>query len=178
MRILKDKRVRIRVNQTRYSEGDVVETNDGLLGIVSEVRTDDEFEGPDGETYEPTSDSPVYIVATESEDTPSVAVRASDLQGTDFPDIGVENPEEQVNGNTITVRANQDGRFQWPESWRESDTPARLIALKAWQGMGGRHGGGTPPTGCVAEMTGEVADPDRFCADFKDRILMWEGWRR
>lgn len=170
--------VRLRVNATRYSEGDVVETADGMLGIVSEVRTEGEFEGPDGQTYDPTEDSPVYIVATESEDQPAVAVRASDLAETDFPEVDVENPEEEVTGNTITVTANQDGRFQWPESWRESDTPARLIALKAWQGMGGRHGGGEVPTGCVAEMMGSVADPDRFCADFKDRILGWEGWRQ
>ena len=168
-----------RILNQRYKEGDVVETDDGTIGVVSEVRKEGEFEGPDGETYEPTSDSPVYIVATESDDQPSIAVRASDLQSSELPEVDVENPEEdlaEVAENSLT--GNQTpGFFEWPESWVESETPARIIALKAWAGMGGRHGGGSAG-GCTSTMRGKIAAPDRFCADLKDRILGWEGWRR
>jgi hypothetical protein len=158
------------VINARYSEGEIVETEDGTLGVVSEVRTEGEFEGPDGETYNPSEDSPVYIIATESDDTPSMAVRASELKQSELPEVDVENPEEDIASNCMA--ANQDGFFEWPQSWVESETPARVIALKAWVGMGGRH------TGCVREMRGNISRPNAFCADFKDRILGWEGWRQ
>jgi len=176
-KITRQRVLRIVTNQ-RYSEGDVVETDDGTLGVVSEIRTEGEFEGPDGETYNPTADSPVYIVATESDDQPSIAVRASNLQSSEFPEIDVENPEDALADNVANIAGNQTpGFFEWPQSWVDSETPARLIALKAWQGMGGRHGGGSTG-GCTSTMRGKIADPDRFCADFKDRILGWEGWRQ
>lgn len=174
---LKRKTVLRLVANARYSEGDVVETDDGTLGVVSEIRTEGEFEGPDGETYTPSADSPVYIVATESDDQPSVAVRASDLQSSEFPEIDLDDPEEDLADNVTTASNQTPGFFEWPESWVESETPARVIALRAWASMGGRHGGGSTG-GCTSTMRGKVASPNRFCADFKDRILGWEGWRR
>jgi hypothetical protein len=61
--------------------------------------------------------------------------------------------------------------FTMPASWRESDTPARVIALKAFQGMGGSF------DGCVREMRSEVSDPDEFCGSFLDEVLGYPYWR-
>lgn len=173
-KLRKDRLIRLRINQTRYSEGDVVDTPDGL-GVVSEIRTE-EFEGPDGDV-EASEDSPAYVVALESEDKTVGVYTASDLEESEFPEMDVENPEEDIAEQSANcLSANQEGFFEWPESWVESETPARLIALRAWANMGGRHGGGSPG-GCTSTMRGEIASPDRFCADLKDRILGWEGWR-
>lgn len=150
-------------NATRYSEGDEVDTPDGV-GVVVEIRTED-FEGPDGDV-QASDDSPAYVVGTEDG---AGVYRASDLEATTI-ETDVEDPEAQLTGNALT--ANQEGHFEWPESWTESETPARIIALKAWAGLGGRF------TSCRREMAGEIASPARFCADMKDRILMWEGWRQ
>jgi hypothetical protein len=159
---------------TLYDEGDTVDTPDGL-GVVSEIRTEN-FTGPDGDEVEATEDSPAYVVAVEDEDTMAGTYKASDMETTEFPDVDVENPTEALEAwvdiEQATYESLQDGFFSWPESWQDSEQPARLIALKAWAGMGGRH------TGCVREMRGNVGRPNAFCADFKDRILGWEGWRQ
>jgi len=164
---------------TQFSEGDVVDTPDGL-GIVSGIRTEP-FEGADGEDIEATEDSPTYVVAVEDEDKTVGFYSASELTSDELPEVDVDSPTESLQvlmDIDSATEALQDGFFEYPESWQESEQPARLIALKAWAGMGGRHGGGGTPSGCVREMTGEVASPNRFCADFKDRILGWEGWRQ
>jgi len=159
---------------TLYDEGDTVDTPDGL-GIVSEIRTEN-FTGPSGDEVEASEDSPSYVVAVEDEDVMSAVYSASDLETTEFPEVDVEEPTEALEAwvdiQEATYESLQDGFFSWPESWQESEQPARLIALKAWAGMGGRH------TGCVREMRGNVGRPNAFCADFKDRILGWEGWRQ
>lgn len=64
------------------------------------------------------------------------------------------------------------GQAPWPESWRESDRPARLIALDMWSSVGASH------TGCVRELKGRVRRPNALCAAMKDSILQWEGWRK
>lgn len=160
----------------KFSEGDEVDTPDGT-GVVSEIRTS-EFEGPDGETHEPSDDDPVYIVATEDG---AGAYSEDELEDGELPEIeDVDNPEKDLEAlfdladaiDSDGAEALGDGRFSWPESWKESDTPARIIALKSWAAMGGRH------TGCVREMRGNISRPNAFCADFKDRILGWEGWRK
>lgn len=58
------------------------------------------------------------------------------------------------------------GFDSWPDSWEESEKPARLIALDAWSSMGGTW------TGCFAEIGSR-----RLCAAFKDEILGTERWR-
>jgi hypothetical protein len=58
------------------------------------------------------------------------------------------------------------GFDSWPDSWRKSPKPARLIALDAWSSMGGTW------TGCFAEIGSR-----RLCAAFKDEILGTERWR-
>jgi hypothetical protein len=159
---------------SRYSEGDTVDTPDGI-GVVSEIRTES-FDGTEGEV-EASEDSPAYVVALASADKTVGFYTASDLSATEFPETDVESPESDLEAmfdlaDATEYEALQDGFFSWPESWQESAQPARLIALKAWAGMGGRH------TGCVREMRGNVSRPNAFCADFKDRILGWEGWRQ
>lgn len=168
VKLRKDRLVRLRINQTRYSEGDEVDTPEGV-GVVVEIRTED-FEGPDGDV-EASEDSPAYVVGTQ--DGASV-FRASDLEETTI-DADVDNPEQELAGEeTANVTANQDtGRtFDYPPSWRKSETPNRLILLKAWAGLGGRH------TSCVRELRGEVVSPNRLCASMKDAVLQWEGWRQ
>jgi len=156
------------VNARRYSESDEVNTPDGL-GVVVDVITEP-FEDVDGERVEASTDSPAYAVMVEDPDKEIGFYKASDLES-DTIETDVENPEEDVEevaGNTV---ANQDGRFTWPESWRESDQPARLIALKAFAGMGGSF------DGCEREMRGEIASPERFCGAFIDRLVGNPYWR-
>jgi len=159
---------------TRYSEGDEVDTPDGV-GVVVEVRTEN-FEGPDGE-IEASEDSPAYVVGTED----GVGFfTASELSEGAIEVEGVDEPQDTLSAWVDIVAAEgrldtlQDGRFDYPESWEESETPNRLILLKAWAGLGGRF------TTCVREMRGELTgSPDRFCASMKDRVLGgWEGWRQ
>jgi hypothetical protein len=151
-----------------FSEGDEVETPDGV-GVVVEVRTS-EFEGPDGDDVDASEDDPAYIVATEDG---AAVYRTDDLEEGSI-DVGMDDPEAAL---ALDIGCDesallQEGHFSWPESWKEADQPARLIALKAWAGLGGRF------TTCRREMAGEIASPSRFCAAFKDRILGWEGWRQ
>lgn len=177
---------------SRYQEGDKVRF-DGERALVVEVWTSGEREGPDGETYQASDDSPVYIVATEDG---AEAATASDLEADDWSS-GREGPDqelaEEVAAADVAARleaADQDfldvgsleasvTDWDYPESWTESDTPARLILLDAWASMGGQFdcGGGC----CKGTMTkAGMSDraSDQFCASMKDRVLMWEGWRR
>lgn len=158
---------------SRYDEGDEVDTPDGV-GVVVEIRTEN-FDGPSGDEVDASEDSPAYVVATQ--DGASV-YRASEIQSGEI-DADVDNPDEDLEAMKDIASATagdyealQDGRFEYPESWEESETPNRLILLKAWAGLGGRF------TTCRREMSGEIASPARFCADMKDRVLQWEGWRQ
>lgn len=167
-----------------------VVTEDGLRGFIVDILT----EGFDVEeaTVEASEEEPKYVVITESESKPHVYATADELEqeqwesGIDDPteELGDDEEEESDRENSIVRRAvlkamgrtQQEGHFEWPESWKESDKPARLIAMDAWLSMGARHGGGSPG-GCTSTMRGHIVDPDRFCADFKDRIYMWDYWR-
>jgi len=154
-----------------FDDGAVVDTPDGL-GVIDDIITEGSVDDMDA-----SDDNPIYAVVVEDE---SVGVGfyregelSSDASIDDLP--GPENPEEDVGEDEETDTNSdtlQDGFFSWPDSWEESSTPARIIALKAWAGMGGSF------DGCVREMRGElVGSPDRFCADFKDRIYGTDLWR-
>lgn len=161
-----------------FSEGDEVETPSGM-GVVVEVRTE-EFEGPDG-TEEATSNNPAYVVGVED----GVQVYREDELGSGQIDAGVDNPEGGLGGDgdeaasALIEAARGDGRFSYPESWEESETPARLILLKAWAGMNGQFDCGGDC--CKGEMLSSGMSEqaaNRFCASMKDRVLGgWEGWR-
>lgn len=181
------------VAATRYSEGDKV-LLDGERALVVEVwTTGGEREGPDGETLTPSDDSPVYIVATQDG---AEAASASDLEGKDWS-TGRDNPDEElaqtVAATDLAARleaADQDfvdvgsldasvTDWDYPESWTESDIPARLILLDAWSSMGGQFdcGGGCCKGTMMQSGMGDRAS-DQFCASMKDRVLLWEGWRQ
>jgi len=154
-----------------FSEGDEVDTPAGV-GVVVEIRTEG-FTGPDDEDVEASEDTPAYVVAVEDG---ARVYRESELEAGEI-EADVDQPEEalRVYGDLAgdTEALQDDGRtFDYPESWRESETPARVILLKAWAGLGGRF------TTCRREMAGEVASPARFCASMKDSVLQWEGWRQ
>ena len=178
MRIIKDKRVRIRVNQTRYSEGNTVDTPDGI-GVITGILT--ETAETDDDTIEASESSPTYIVLLEDEDMMFGTYKASELNEEDIEtDVEPMESLEEVAGNTdvtmmdvlaAQLSGNQDGFFEWPESWTDSDTPARVIALKALAGMNGSF------DGCVREMRGNVTRPQAFCADFLDRLYGSPYWR-
>lgn len=170
--------LRVITNDTRYSEGDQVDTPDGP-GVVVEVRTED-FDGPTG-SVDASTDSPAYVVGTE--DGASV-YRASDLQAGEI-ETDVDNPVADVEGDAENMAANlapvEDlavNNWNPPESWRDAETPARLIALDAWSSMGGQFDcGGSCCHGTMAPKLGERG-ANEFCGSMKDYILGgWEGWR-
>lgn len=185
----------------RYAEGDKVEL-DGQEGVVVEVWTSGERDGPDGETYDASEDSPVYVVATVDG---AEAARASDLSASDWGS-DVDDPDKSLADGvaegadaalTASVEAtlfalpadfdpHTDGTltagptdWDYPDSWDESDTPNRVILLDAWSSMGGQFdcdGGCCKGTMMSSGMSDGASD--RFCASMKDRVLMWEGWRQ
>jgi hypothetical protein len=170
-----------------FSEGQEVETPSGM-GVVVEVRTED-FEGPGGDVVEASEDEPAYIVGVES----GVEVYRGSELGDGEIETDVDNPEGELaeaeaaaasdteDPPAWLMAARGDGRFDYPDSWEESDTPARLILLKAWAGMNGQFD--CPSGNCCkgTMMKGGMSDraSDRFCASMKDRVLGgWEGWRK
>jgi hypothetical protein len=86
----------------------------------------------------------------------------------DLPEV--EQLEESVS-DVPRVTRNQMGLQPWPESWRESNKPARLIAMDAWTSMGATF------RGCRRSMVGSIRNPNRFCAAFKDAIYGHTYWR-
>jgi hypothetical protein len=162
-----------------YREGDEVDTPEGV-GVVVEVRTE-EFEGPEGDVIDATSDEPAYVVGVED----GVRVYREDELGSGQIDADVDNPEGELGSDgdeaasALIEAARGDGRFSYPESWTESETPARLILLKAWARMNGQFDCGGEC--CKGEMLSSgMSEPaaNRFCASMKDRVLGgWEGWR-
>lgn len=161
---------------TRYSEGDVVDSPDGV-GVVTDIVTEDKETDAEGfGDIEASEDSPVYVlVAEESEDDGISLFRASDLEAseieTDIDPLEAAKEEAEATEAMMSALAPGDGRFETPPSWEESETPNRIIALKAFAGMGGSF------DGCVREMRGEVASPDAFCGAFLDRVLGNPYWR-
>ena len=152
---------------TQYSEGDVVQSPQGL-GVISGVFTSsfDDVEASDN--------SPTYAVALQDERVGSEFYKASQLSSAEFPEIDVENPVEDVEA-LLNIDHAVEGDYEaldWtnPESWRESATPARLIALKAWADMNGQFDCGG------ACCMGDLRD-EELCASLKDFILGTEEWR-
>lgn len=165
--------------QTRYEEGDVVNTPDGR-GVVSGV-WEQSWE-TDEESVEASDDSPAYTVALA--DGGFDHYKASDLERDEFPDPDVEEPLDDVEAMHDIFHATGgfealQGAWHPPDSWEESETPARIIALDAWSSMGGQFDcGGACCKGTMAPKLGNRGS-DEFCASFKDYILgtdLWRGW--
>lgn len=177
---------------TRYSEGDKVETDSGTRGVVVEIYTEP-FDGPDGDEVDASDSSPAYVIATEDG---AEAVTASNLNASEWS-TDRDNPDDElakdIAASDLTARlAAHETDFvetgslsasvtdwDYPESWKESEVPARLILLDAWASMGGQFdcGGGCCKGTMMSSGMGDRAS-DQFCASMKDRVLMWEGWRQ
>jgi len=154
-----------------FDDAEIVDTPDGL-GIIDDIVTEGTVDGMDA-----TEANPVYAVVVEDEDIGVGFYTEDDLSSGSVDDLpGPENPTGELEAMRDIAQATeyealQDGFFEWPESWEDSETPARVIALKAWAGMNGSF------TGCRREMRGNISRPSAFCADFKDRLYGTEQWR-
>lgn len=69
------------------------------------------------------------------------------------------------------ITRTQMGLSPWPRSWRNSNKPARLIAMDAWISMGRSF------RGCRRSVVGSVRNPNRLCASFKDSLYGTTRWR-
>jgi hypothetical protein len=166
---------------TRYSEGDVVATPDSGVGVIAGAVAEDQSAPADTDLpdIEASPDSPTYVVVTEDDADRGMGLyKASDLEATDIETEvdALDSTQEMAQAAALSELAPDDSRvaeldFTMPEAWRESDPPARVIALKAFAGMGGSF------DGCVREMRGEVRTPDAFCGAFLDEVLGYEAWR-
>ena len=165
----------VSANATRYEEGDEVSTPQGV-GVVADVLT--ETVETDEDTIEASDSSPTYVVVVEDGRVGYETYTASDIHSTtietDVDATGAMSEEEETANafgrllNALSPTSNSD--FSPPPSWRQSSTPNRIIALKAFAEFKSFDG-------CVREMSGEVASPDRFCASFMDYVIGNPYWR-
>lgn len=164
----------------QFSEGQKVDTPAGR-GVVVEVRTSS-FTGPDGDEVDASDDQPAYVVAVEDG---ARVYQDSDLTADDWS-TDVDSPtsdlaaavQAQADAGGIDLEAGP-GDFDYPDSWTKSDTPARLILLDAWSSMGGQFDcGGDCCHGTMVRNGMSDRAANQFCAAMKDRVLMWEGWRK
>ncbi len=164
---------------TQYSEGDEVETPDGVGVVVDVITADETFAGT---AIEASESSPTYIVATEGGQPAWQDYKASDLEATTIEVEGVDPVDAAAEAEAMAdlAAATPDGGehadlgvtdWNYPPSWEDSPTPNRVILLKAWAGMGGSF------DGCEREMRGEIGRTAPFCAAMKDRVLLTEEWR-
>ena len=168
----------VSANATRYAEGDQVSTPQGV-GVVADVLTS--TVDNDETTVEASDDSPTYVVVVEDGRVGYETYKAEDIHSTtietdvDDPTQRLADEEETANalGRVLKVLAPNltANDFDVPPSWRQSSTPNRIIALKAFASMGGSF------DGCVREMRGSVASPDRYCGAFLDYVLGNPYWR-
>jgi|APHM01.1.fsa_nt_gi hypothetical protein len=168
-----------------YSLGEEVDTPHGTGVIVDEFIKTREFAG---ETIQASDDNVSYAVAVE--DTPGDRgygiYQEEDLEDGELDVTGPADPDDVVEAEMSGLTMNPEEMnpdearlsvtdFRYPESWRESDTPNRVILMKAWAGMNAQFDCGGDC--CMGEMRGEVVNPAAFCASMKDRILLTEDWR-
>jgi len=163
----------------RYQEGDVVSTLDSGVGVIAGAVAEDQTAPDDSDLpdIEASPDSPTYVVVTEDESQGMSLLKASDLESTEIEaEVDALDTTKEAAAMAELAPDDSDSEiaeldFTMPESWRESDTPARVIALKAFAGMGGSF------DGCTREMRGAVSNPDAFCGSFLDEVLGYEAWR-
>jgi len=167
---------------SRYEPGeDMVDTPDGT-GLVVETITetqeiDDNENLPD--RVEASPDSPTYVVIVPEQTPPIGLYKAADLEMAEVsPDVDPVNSlsdeaAEAMASGCAECETAELGDWSPPQSWRNSSTPARVIALDAFQSMGGDF------DGCVREMRGSVSRPENFCGAFLDHVFggytYWRG---
>jgi len=161
----------------RYQEGDVVDTPDSGVGVIAGAVAEDQTAPDDSDLpdIEASPDSPTYVVVTEDESQGMSLLKASDLEMTEI-EAEVDALDTTKEAAAMAELAPDDSEiaeldFTMPESWRESDTPARVIALDAFASMGGSF------DGCVRSMRDAVSSPDALCGSFLDSVLGYEAWR-
>jgi hypothetical protein len=147
-----------------------------IAGVITEDKElPDDAPDTELEAIDASEDSPSYVVVTEDEDQGMAILKASELESTTIEtEVDALDATKEAAAMAELAPDNSEYAeldFTMPESWRESDTPARVIALKAFQGMGGSH------SGCVRELRGSVNDPDELCASFLDTVLGYKYWR-
>ena len=157
---------------TQYSEGDIVQTPQGV-GVVSGVWTSS-WEGDGDETVEASENSPAYTVALKDEQVGFEHYKASQLSEGKI-ETDVEDPVDDVEAMIDIERAINGSNWEaldWtmPDSWEESETSARVILLDVWSSLGGQFNCGG------ACCMGEFHDAE-FCAAMKDATLNTEAWR-
>lgn len=176
--------------QNEFEAGDVVETPDGL-GFVDDRITEGTVDGE-----EATEDEPIYAVGMVEEADVNF-YREEQLESGELPDTDVDDPVEDIAEEGTDTQAHmfadslaysekyqtdvlQFGDFDYPDSWEESEVPARLILMDAWTSMGGQFdcGGGACCKGTMRQSGMSERASDQFCASMKDRVLQWEGWRQ
>jgi hypothetical protein len=161
-------------NATRYEPGDWVQTPDGK-GLVDDAVQEGSVDG-----MEASGDSPVYVVTMVDEATVQF-YRAGDLEATEGPEVGLEDPtDDVVEANTtegtlkawLNILSGDVTANDWsmPRSWRQSDTPSRVILLDAWSSMGAQFDCGGAC--CMGELKSE-----RLCGAMKDEALGTTDWR-
>jgi hypothetical protein len=163
----------------RYQEGDVVQTPESGVGVIAGAVAEDQTAPEDSDLpdIEASPDSPTYVVVTEDESQGMSLLKASDLEATEI-EAEVDALDSTKEAAAMAELAPDDSDseiaeldFTMPESWRESDTPARVIALDAFASMGGSF------DGCTREMRGAVSNPDALCGSFLDEVLQYPYWR-
>jgi hypothetical protein len=157
----------ITARKAEFGEADPIEFEGGTRGVVLEVYTE-AFEW-DGTEYEASSDSPKYVVATESAG--ARVVTPGDITASDWDEDVDADPEDVQEADAKSYDGDRPttkdvGFDSWPDSWRDSPKPARLIALRAWVAMGASF------SGCRREIGSA-----RICAAFKDEVYQTTAWR-
>ncbi|AFH22124.1 hypothetical protein OSG_eHP16_00160 [environmental Halophage eHP-16] len=163
----------------RYQEGDVVDTPESGVGVIAGAVAEDQTAPEDSDLpdIEASPDSPTYVVVTEDESQGMSLLKASDLEATEIEaEVDALDTTKEAAAMAELAPDDSDSEiaeldFTMPESWRESDTPARVIALDAFASMGGSF------DGCVRSMRDAVSNPDALCGSFLDEVLGYEAWR-
>ena len=150
---------RYRIVANALGEGDIVELPGGDIGaIIMEGGEDVEIDD------EPVEEGEVVVAYGARQGYEIIDVDDLTEGEIDRPEGVSPEDIEEVSANSLS--ANDIGFDSWPDSWRESDIPARLIALDAWSSMGGTW------RGCFAEIGSR-----RICSAFKDEMLGTTRWR-
>jgi PBSX family phage portal protein len=183
----------------QYEAGDAVEYGDGQQGMVVEIFLSS-IEWPvgedDTEDVEASESDPVYLVARASGG--SSLFEESELTETDdfVSDANGGDPEElaeaerigeaytlaedpsDLNSFNTAVRAveklSTPGVDEPGVGFSPGDPPNwdyPVSYFKAWRSLGMSH------DSCSREMTGDIRNPDAWCAQMKDTVLGTERWR-
>lgn len=160
-------------NQVVYTVG-FVENDE----IGSDVVFEDALSESDRDAYYEDIDiNPDPEEVDESTAEESVAYRVSEPHSLEAicEELGEDIPDSTAELASVSdvpgISRNDMGLKPWPESWRESNKPARAIALDAWVSMGASF------RGCRREMAGTVKNPNKLCASWKDELYGTTYWR-